>query len=93
MDLEPTIHEGYAARKIASEGFISPVIEYNKGVTERNNKLKEIWREKGFLHISGFTQSKLQQMRCHDTVYFVYFSGSGYMVSVILLAIRLSSDC
>lgn len=45
VDLEPTIHEGYAARKIASEGFISPVIEYNKGVTERNNKLKEIWQQ------------------------------------------------
>lgn len=42
---EPTKHEGYVARKIASEGRTAPVIEYNKGVQERNSLLKEIWQQ------------------------------------------------
>ena len=41
IELEPTIHEGYAARKIEKNGGISSKCEENRAIKERNNAL--IW--------------------------------------------------
>ena len=42
LDLEPTIHEGYAARQMEEKGLVSERAEYNRGVKERNRLRKEI---------------------------------------------------
>ena len=42
LDLEPTIHEGYAARQIEKKGLVSERAEYNRGVKERNQLRLEI---------------------------------------------------
>jgi len=39
---EPTIHEGYMARKIEAQGGVSERCEMNRQITERNNLLKQI---------------------------------------------------
>ena len=42
IEQEPTIHEGYAARKIASEGKPSERVLINEEIRERNNILKQL---------------------------------------------------
>ena len=42
LDLEPTIHEGYAARQMEKKGLVSERAEYNRGVKERNQLRLEI---------------------------------------------------
>ena len=42
LDLEPTIHEGYAARQMEHKGLVSERAEYNRGVKERNQLRLEI---------------------------------------------------
>jgi len=42
---EPTIHEGYVARKIEAQGGISDRCEINRAIIERNNLLKQIQTE------------------------------------------------
>jgi hypothetical protein len=42
---EPTIHEGYVARKIEAQGGISERCEINRTIAERNNSLKKIQAE------------------------------------------------
>ena len=44
LDLEPTIHEGYAARQMESKGMPSDRCDHNRGVQERNRLRKEIRR-------------------------------------------------
>lgn len=45
LDLEPTIHEGYAARQMEEKGLVSERAEYNRGVKERNRLRQEIRRK------------------------------------------------
>ena len=45
LDLEPTIHEGYAARQMEQKGLVSERVEYNRGVKERN-QLRHVIRQK-----------------------------------------------
>lgn len=42
IEQEPTIHEGYAARKIAAEGKPSERVRINEEIRERNNMLKQL---------------------------------------------------
>lgn len=42
LDLEPTIHEGYAARQMEEKGLVSERAAYNRGVKERNRLRKDI---------------------------------------------------
>lgn len=42
LDLEPTIHEGYRARKIEKAGFVSNRCEYNR-IVRKLNELKGRW--------------------------------------------------
>jgi len=42
IEQEPTIHEGYAARKIAAEGKPSDRVRINEEIRERNNMLKQL---------------------------------------------------
>ncbi len=42
LDLEPTIHEGYRARKMEKAGFVSNRCEYNR-IVKRLNELKGKW--------------------------------------------------
>lgn len=39
---EPTIHEGYVARKIEQQGGVSEICEQNRQIRQRNNLLKQI---------------------------------------------------
>jgi len=57
---EPTIHEGYVARKIEEQGGISERCEINRAITERNNLLKQIQAELKSLaeRVSAFVQEK-----------------------------------
>lgn len=45
IDQEPTIHEGYAARKIAAGGGYSERIEENREIRERNTIMKRLAEE------------------------------------------------
>lgn len=42
LDLEPTIHEGYRARKMEKAGYVSNRCEYNR-IVKRLNELKGRW--------------------------------------------------
>ena len=42
IEQEPTIHEGYAARKIAAAGGISERIEINNEIRERNSLMRKL---------------------------------------------------
>ena len=42
LDLEPTIHEGYRARKMEKAGFVSDRCEYNR-IVRKLNELKGKW--------------------------------------------------
>lgn len=42
LDLEPTIHEGYRARKMEKAGFVSNRCEYNR-IVKKLNELKAKW--------------------------------------------------
>lgn len=42
LDLEPTIHEGYRARKMEKAGFVSKRCEYNR-IVRKLNELKGRW--------------------------------------------------
>lgn len=42
LDLEPTIHEGYRARKMEKAGFVSNRCEYNR-IVRKLNELKSKW--------------------------------------------------
>lgn len=42
LDLEPTIHEGYRARKMEKAGFVSNRCEYNR-IVRKLNELKARW--------------------------------------------------
>ena len=42
LDLEPTIHEGYRARKMEKAGFVSNRCEYNR-IVKKLNELKGKW--------------------------------------------------
>ena len=42
LDLEPTIHEGYRARKMEKAGFVSNRCEYNR-IVRKLNELKSRW--------------------------------------------------
>ena len=42
IDQIPTIHEGYAARKIAAKGGISERVEINNEIRQRNNLLRKL---------------------------------------------------
>lgn len=45
IDLQPTIHEGYAAREIEKNGGISSKCEENRAIKERNNALVQLRNE------------------------------------------------
>ena len=42
LDFEPTIHEGYRARKMEKAGYVSNRCEYNR-IVKRLNELKDRW--------------------------------------------------
>lgn len=59
IEQEPTIHEGYTARKIAAEGKPSERVRINEEIRERNSVLKqlaELIREKGSAAINAGKQ-------------------------------------
>lgn len=43
IELEPTIHEGYAAGEIVKRGGHSEIIEMNQEIKERNSLLERLW--------------------------------------------------
>lgn len=45
IEKEPTIHEGYIARKMEKRGEVSDRMEINREIKEQNNKLDEINKE------------------------------------------------
>ncbi len=45
IDQEPTIHEGYVARKMEKNGRVSDRCQINREIAERNGLLKQIKRE------------------------------------------------
>lgn len=57
---EPTIHEGYVARKIEKQGGMSELCEQNRQITQRNNLLKQIQNELKNIKekLSAFVQEK-----------------------------------
>lgn len=57
---EPTIHEGYVARKIEKQGGVSELCEQNRQIIKRNNLLKQIQAELKNLKekLSAFMQEK-----------------------------------
>lgn len=57
---EPTIHEGYVARKIEKQGGVSEICEQNRQITQRNNLLKQIQAELKNIKekLSAFVQEK-----------------------------------
>lgn len=57
---EPTIHEGYVARKIEKQGGVSELCEQNRQITQRNNLLKQIQAELKNIKekLSAFVQEK-----------------------------------
>jgi len=64
---EPTIHEGYTARKIETQGDISERCEINRAIAARNNLLKQIQAETKIItkEIHDLTQYDLTQ-ETHD---------------------------
>lgn len=57
---EPTIHEGYVARKIEKQGGLSEICEQNRQIIQRNNLLKQIQAELKNIKekLSAFVQEK-----------------------------------
>lgn len=57
---EPTIHEGYVARKIERQGGVSEICEQNRQIVKRNNLLRQIQAELKLIgeKLAAFMQEK-----------------------------------
>ena len=64
IEMLPTIHEGYMARKIESDGGISERCEINREIRQKNNLIREIIDEiKSITHqITELTQQKGEEI-------------------------------
>ena len=80
LDLEPTIHEGYRARKMEKAGFVSNRCEYNR-IVKKLNELKGKWlltvkelqktiMERGrilYERITGYFRGNHGDFQCQET--------------------------
>lgn len=64
IEMQPTIHEGYMARKIEADGGISERCEINREIRQKNNLIREIIDEiKSITHqITELTQQKGEEI-------------------------------
>ena len=71
LDLEPTIHEGYRARKMEKAGFVSNRCEYNR-IVKKLNELKGKW----FLTVKELQKTIMERGRILYERITGYFRGN-----------------
>ena len=60
LDIEPTIHEGYAARQMEQKGKVSDRCEYNRKVKESNKLVMQI--KKSIAEITKILKERVEQI-------------------------------